>query len=203
MEANTLYYTFSAIPQVIGAIAAIIASFTHFRIATLRDYLIGDGKSVINRWGEVGYYLPDPIEDQKQKKRLRDSIDRRNIPKIKRVIFLLCENEIKDGYSRENRPTGLQYVYDRFCATENDISRLRQWTSYVILFSFTSIIVSIISLAMTDNIMAATYCSLKYIVLWVNVLLFITSLITSFYVVHLGLIWKTAHEADMVSKDAG
>jgi len=199
MENNTLYYTFSAIPQVIGAIAAIIAAFSFFRIANLREYLIGDGKSVLNRWGEKGYCLQDPKENKKQQKRLLDAIDRRNILEIKNVILQLRNNEIRAGYSKNDRPHGLQYIYDRFCGNEGHIAKLKRWTLYVIALSFSTIIVSIISLGMTDAIISATCPSLKYWILWLTVALFIVSLILTFRLMHLGLSERTVHEADKQS----
>lgn len=199
MKADTLYYTFSAMPQVIGAIAAIIVAFTHLRIANLREYLIGDGMSVLSRWGEPGYMLPNLAENEKQRKRLQDAIGRRSIPRIKDVIFLLCENEKNEGHSKDDRPTGLQYVYERFYGTDSHIIQLKRWTSYVIALSFISIIASIVSLASTDAIISATCCSLKYFVLWLNVALFIASLILAFYVLCRGLFGKTVHESERQS----
>jgi hypothetical protein len=196
MEANTLYYTLSAMPQVIGAIAAIIIAFSNFRITNLRGYLIGDARSVLDRWGDPGYKLPDDKEDEKQHKRLRDAIGRRLIPRIKDVISLLCENEKNEGYSKKDRPTGLQYVYERFCNTDRHLADLKRWTLIVIALSFISIIASIVSLASTDEIISSTCCSLKYYVLWLNVALFAASLILAFYVLWRGLFGKTAHESE-------
>ncbi len=44
---NTLYYFFTTIAQVLAAIAALIAVVVHFRISALRDFLVGDGESVL------------------------------------------------------------------------------------------------------------------------------------------------------------
>ena len=200
MNSNTLYYTLSAMPQVIGAIAAILATFTFFRIVNLREYLVGDGKSVLNRWGDTGYCFPNPQENLKQKKRLIDAIDRRNIPEIKDIIFRLQEIEKKQGLSKKDRPTGLQYVYeDRFCGTERHIVNLKRWIFFVVALTFITIIVSIISLAFTDSIISATCPDLKYWVLGLNVILFIVSLIVSFYLMFLGFSEKTVHETDRQS----
>jgi membrane glycosyltransferase len=197
MNPNTLYYTLSAMPQVIGAIGAILATFTFFRIANLREYLVGDGKSVLNRWDETGYCFPDPQENLRQKKRLIDAIARRSIPEIKNVIFRLQEIEKKEGFTKKDRPTGLQYVYeDRFCGTERHIINLRRWILFVVALTFVTIIVSIVSLALTDNIISATSSDLKYWVLGLNVFLFIVSLICSFYLMLLGFSEKTVHETD-------
>jgi hypothetical protein len=77
MDANTLYYTFSTYAQVVSAIVAIIAAFVHFRIRAIEDLLIGHGQSVLNRWNEPGYRLPEKTIDR-QKKRLIDAIGRRS-----------------------------------------------------------------------------------------------------------------------------
>lgn len=201
MEADTLYYTLSAMPQVIGAIAAIVFAFTHLRIANLREYLIGDGALVLNRWGEPGYtLLPDEDEDKKQRERLRDAIDRRSLPEIKHVIFLLYENEKSEGHSKKDRPTGLQFVYeDRFCGTYSQITHLKRWTSFFIALAFASIIASIVSLAWTDAIVSVSYYGFKYIVLWLNVAIFIASLALAYIVVRLGLSEKTVHESERQS----
>jgi hypothetical protein len=194
MEANTLYYTLSAMPQVIGAVAAIIIAFSNLRIANLREYLIGDGRSVLDRWEarEPGYTLPK--DGEKQRKRLRDALHRRIIPEIKQVIFLLSENEKNEDHPKKEKPAGLQYVYKRFLETDRHIADLKLWTLIVIAFSFFSIIASIVSLASTDAIISSAYCGLKNIVLWLNVALFAASLILSFYVLWRGLFGKTAHE---------
>lgn len=197
---NTLYYTFSAIPQVLGAIAAVIAAFIHFRIANLREYLIGDGKSVLHRWGNHGYKLDDQHENQKQEKRLRDAIDRKSIPGIKDIILLLRDNEINQGYTKLDRPTGLQYLYeDRFCPTDCHIKMLNIITVVFIAFSFFTIIVSIVSLAMTASIDSITHHNLMCWILWGNVILFIASLIFAFSVICIGLVRKSVHEKEIPS----
>lgn len=54
-DATTLYYVFSTIPQVLAAVVAFIGAFVIVRIQDLNTYLIGDGQSALNRWGDVGY----------------------------------------------------------------------------------------------------------------------------------------------------
>lgn len=201
MQDNTLYYTFSAIPQVIGAISAIIATFIHFRITNFREFLIGDGRSVLERWGDPGYSFPEPVEDMKQKKRLQDAIHRRNVPRVKRVIRLLSELEQTSGYSKQDRPTGLQYVYERFSRTEAQMHQLQRWTLYVIGTSFISILASIVCLAMTDAILAWRCVSLPVISVIVNVILFAISLSLAFYLIYLGFSERSLHEAGPESTD--
>ncbi len=83
---------------------------------------------------------------------------------------------------------------DRFCVTERHIVKLKRWIVVVVALTFITIIVSIISLALTDNIISATCSDLKYWVLRLNVILFIISLIVSFYLMLLGFSEKTVHE---------
>lgn len=44
---TTLYFYFSTLAQVLAAIVALIAVIIHFRISSLRDILIGDGKAIL------------------------------------------------------------------------------------------------------------------------------------------------------------
>lgn len=197
MHSNTLYYTFNAMPQVLAAIAAIIGAFTHFRINNLKEYLIGDGKSVLSRWGEIGYKFPNEQDNEKQKKRMIDAVERKSIPEIKDVIRLLRDIEKNEGYSKKDRPGGLQYLYeDRFCGTESHIKKLKERTIYIIGFSFITIILSIVSLGLIDIIVSSTCIYVKYTVLWINMLFFILSLIFAFCLIRLGFSERTVHETD-------
>jgi hypothetical protein len=126
MDADTLYYTLSTIPQVIAASTAILAAFTFVRLNTMKDLLIGDGKSVIDRYhkGEYkdfnvkGLYID----------RLNDAINRRTIIGIKEVIDEFRAKEIGKNLTKQERPTGFQFVYDRFCSTENRYKKMITWT---------------------------------------------------------------------------
>ena len=196
METNTLYYTFSTIPQVLGAIAAIMGAFSHFRINTLKQYLVGDGQAILNRWGDPGYEFPDPNEDTKQKKRLEDAIARNNVKEIKHVIFLLRNIERDDGYTRKKRPKGLQYIYeDRFCGTEEHIQNLKAWTLHAITLSFLTIVISILSLSLTEILSVP---NISLISLAVNVFLCLLSLAMCFWSIRLGFMEKTLHERERV-----
>jgi len=197
MESTTLYYAFSAMPQVIGTIAAIMATFTFFRISNLHEYLIGDGRSVLSRQDEIGYKFPDLNEHQLQYGRMRDAVDRKSVPEIKNVISRLQELEKAQGHTRQTRPNGLQYLYEeRFCGTEKHINRLKKWATAVVALSFLSIASSIISLALIDLIMSSECTRLKYIILWLNVIIFVASLVLAFYLLYLALYVKTVHEID-------
>lgn len=187
MNMDSIYYTLSAIPQIIGTIAAILTTFALFRVKYLKEYLIGDGQAVLNRWEDKGYKLPDPKEDNRQKKRLIDAIARKSILEIKEVIFELKKNEDKEGHSTEDRRFGLNNVYNVFCTIEKHIEQLIKKIMCVVIISFITIIASIVSLAITHTICLAKYFCF---VLWINVFLFILSLSLTLLLVINGLSMK-------------
>lgn len=192
IESNTLYYTFSTIPQVLGAFVALLAVFVHFRLVILQDYLVGDGKSILNRLGNTGVTL-----DDMQQKRLKDAVDRKNIYEIKAIIKLLSDNEKEEGFTKQQRPTGLQYAFeDRFCGTEIQIQNLKNNTLITCAVALVTIALSLISLSLTDLLLICNYYSI--ISLIVNMLLALATLILSFKVIYQGLIEKTLHETDRI-----
>ena len=194
METNTLYYTFSTIPQVLGAMVAILAAFVHFRIIRLQDYLIGDGEAVLHRWGETGYIFDEKL-NEKYKKRLIDAIHRKNIFEIKEVIRKLRDIEIEEGYTRSDRPTGLQYSYeDRFLATLKRIKNLKTWTLIVSGLAIVTITSSLLCLALVDKIIVGC-CSGQFSIFF-NLFLTILTLVVTFYVLFMGLTDNTKYECD-------
>ena len=210
MQPNVFYYVLSAIPQILAAIAAILWAFIHFRINTLTTYLVGDGQSVLYRWGDTGYkflkkvkdkakdkkdkYEYDQEEDIKQHKRMKDAVARRSRYGIGNVISLLSDIEKKQGYTKKERPRGLQYLYeDRFLQTNNLIDRLGKWTFWLIRCSFITITLSIFTLLFIDKIIS---CNKGHVVLSINMILFVLSLILAYYLIHLSFLEKAAHEKD-------
>jgi len=178
MDSNTLYYTFSVIPQVTGTIAGITIAFIQILIVNLREHLIGDGQSVLYRWGKPGYSLPEP-ENQKQNKKLKDAIARKNISEIKSVISKLADNEKKEGHSLEDRPTGLINLFDRFSEKEDKINQIKKISWKVFIFSLITIITSILSLATTHLIYSNIFSYYGFLIL--NVILFIGSLFLTLF----------------------
>jgi hypothetical protein len=190
MEADTLYYTFSTIPQVLGALVAILAAFVHFRIIRLQEYLIGDGKAAINRWQTLGFRL-----SEKQKKRLIDAVDRKNIYEIKDVLRKLSDKEKREGLTKIDRPTGQQYVYeDRFCGTFNRIKTLKISTIIASGFAIFTITSSLICLSLIDQIIKG--CSTTHLTIIINLSLSVITLAISFYILYMGLTDNTKHETD-------
>lgn len=190
IDENTLYYTFSTIPQILGAMTALLVAFVHFRLLRLEDYLIGDGQSIINRIGDKGVIL-----NKQQEKRLVDAVARKNIYEIKAVLKGLSEKEKEEGYTKAQRPTGLQYCFeDRFCGTLGKISDLKKLTLISTGVAMFTIIFSLGSLSIVDCIRKSTICSKLFLIF--NVSLTIITLILAFWVIYKGLVGKTLHETD-------
>jgi hypothetical protein len=184
MDSNTFYYTLSTIPQVLAALVALVAVFVQFRLQLLRDHLIGHGKSVLNRSENPNYGLQGQKDRNMQLARLRDSIDRRSIQDIKRVIERFAEHEETEGHTTVDLPTGFQYLRDRYAKTVSLVASLRTWTVATIGASFLTILVSIIGLMFADSIIGA---GSGFAILCVDGVLAIGTLIPIGILIYLGL----------------
>jgi len=187
MDTNTLYYTFSTIPQILAAAIAILAAFMHFRLISIKDLLIGDGKSAQDRLGQKGYILNDKYSD-----RLRDGINRKSIGEVKEVLNKLAKTEKEENYTKNNRPTGLQYLYeDRFCRTERHYNFLR--ISSLITFGVVSftLIISLICLSQVDCLI-----QMDNYIFWtnLNIGLFCLSIGLIFFLVIISSLQNTTYE---------
>lgn len=110
MQLNTLYYRFSSLSQVTAALAAVASAVAFFRIGQLHDYMIGDGHSMIRRWGHTGLKL-DQQNDDRKFSGLEDREDRRSLHDLEEVFFDFVEQEEKQVHGIQNRPAALQYIY--------------------------------------------------------------------------------------------
>lgn len=150
MTDNTLYYLFSTIPQILVAVVALVGVFVFYRDSQLKEFLVGEGKAALTRIQrkEKGYVLNDFYIN-----RLSDSIDRKNVHEIGKVLEILKNKEIEEGFTKEERPTGLQYVYeDRFMDTRNRLNKLKKQTKFFIIFSIIEISVSLVMISLVDQI---------------------------------------------------
>ncbi len=130
-----------------------------------------------------------------QEKRLIDAVPRKNIYEIKDVIRRLRDIEIDEGFTKTDRPLGLQYLYeDRFCKTLNRIKTLKKSTLFASGFAILTIACSLICLSLVDTILL--YHCAEVITLIGNLFLTMTTLVISFYVLYMGLIDNTVHETD-------
>ena len=188
IDSNTMYYTFSSIPQILGVLIAVLVAFVHFRITRLEDYLVGDGQATYNRLGEIGFILT-----KREQKRLLDAIGRKNIYESKNVLKKLSEIEKKEGHTKETRKTGLQVIYeDRFCGTLDQIDRLKKLTLKAVGLATFTIILSLLSLGLVDLILKCNCFPMVSLI--INIILTIITVVLSYLVIYQGLIKKTLHE---------
>jgi len=87
IDSDTLYYTFSTIPQVLAALIAVLAAFVHFKIVRLQEYIIGNAKSLYENWDKYDYWFKDNERGDRTKEQLADAINRKSIYDIEYVIF--------------------------------------------------------------------------------------------------------------------
>jgi len=182
LSENTYLYTFSTIPQVLGATAAILAGFIQFKINRLNDTLIGFGRAAQERLGSTGYKLDDKISG-----RLRDGLFRKRIVEIENVLKLLSIQEMKAGFTKITRPNGLQAVYeDRFCKALNYKTKIQTTTRQTLKLSIFTIVLSVSLMPFADLFENNIIIGLTSLIL--AVLLFIFSLIKSYQLMKEGLV---------------
>ena len=168
MTTTTLYYFFSTTAQVMAAISALLAVFTHFKINGIKVFLVGDDKAVFERMSakESGYDL-----EQNHKRyfdRLRDALFRNSILGIKEVIEILAKNEMDKGKTIETNPRGLQYLEKRFTERISQMNKIKSLTKKAIIFATFSIFASIISIVFVEKIInncSLTCCLIIFILL--------------------------------------
>jgi hypothetical protein len=144
---TTLYYYFSTLAQVLAAIVALIAVIIHFRISSLRDFLIGDGKAILRSVEQriQGYDL-----NAKLKNRLRDSVGRNDIGGIKSVLKHLAEKEKDEGIDIEQRQRGLQFIYNSFVVTEEQIDQMTSVSKKAFTWALSTALLSVIAILFID-----------------------------------------------------
>lgn len=163
MTNTTLYYFFSTIAQVLAAISALLAVFTHFKINEIREFLVGDGKATYERMKlkEPGYELPTNYKIYLD--RLRDSIGRKSILGILQVIQVLAKYELDQNKTIETKPRGLQYLERGFNYRMLQIKNIKSLTKKSLIFAFTAILAALVSLIFVENI--KDMCVLKLIII--------------------------------------
>jgi len=187
MDNDTFYYTLSTIPQVLAAVSAVIAAFIHFRLRDIQNLLIGEGQTAYDRRENPGYCLNNTYTQ-----RLRDAINRKNIHEIDEVLRILRDQEYDEGYTKKDRPTGLQFIYeDKFCKTEKYYRQIKKWALIIIAFIIFVILSSSFSLANTDIIYNN---NLNNLVLKSNIYLFSLAIFASLGLVIGSFAHKTVYE---------
>ena len=67
-------------------------------------------------------------------------------------LLILKDNEVKEGYSREDRPLGLQHLYEKFTRLKSDLIKSKTSIVNVTKLSFITIILSLFILTLVDFI---------------------------------------------------
>ncbi|HTB31468.1 MAG TPA: hypothetical protein VK808_05540 [Bacteroidia bacterium] len=185
MEPTTLYYFYSTTAQVLAAISGLLAVFTFFKIAEVKELLIGDGMAALNRWEEKEDGYP-PFEDNiKDFKRLRDAVGRKSIEEIKKVIKILAEYEIQKGRSLDAYPNGFQSLEIRYKKKIAQIDEIKSLTKDAIAFAFFSIVTSLISIILVEKLIYAF--PMNWIIIIFIILVTFLSMLFTIQAIFLGL----------------
>jgi hypothetical protein len=150
MSPSTLYYLFSTVAQVLAATSALLAVIVQFKINEIKEFLVGDGISTLERMNnkEKGYDLD--VNYKKYHDRLRDSVSRKSLIGILEVITVLSDAAQKRNETLKSNPRGLHYLELRYRQRLDQISKIKFYTKTSIASSFATIIASIILLSLVD-----------------------------------------------------
>lgn len=164
---TTLYYFFSTTAQVIAAAVALIAVLVQFRILALRDFLVGDGKSIVDGKDDnrEGY----EILNKRNYNRLKDSVSRKDIDGIKEVLTQLSNSEKDGGFTIELRPRGFQWLLTHFESTEKQIDEMSKTSKRSFIFAFLTSFYSIIALLFVEMIINNSCC--LYLLIGISIIL--------------------------------
>ncbi len=175
MDDTGLYYFFSTVAQVLAAVSALLAVFSHFKIREISDFLVGDGQSIYERMTikEKGY---EPPNDNTYG-RIRDAVGRRSIPDIHEVITLFANSQNVQSETR-----GFTYLQKRFERRVQQIKDIKSMSLLSVLIAFVGILASLIFIAFVDQM-----CHCYYWPVGLMMLLVLVFLILSFRGVYLGL----------------
>jgi hypothetical protein len=186
MEPTTLYYFFTANLQVLAAILALLAVFTHLTINEIKDLLIEDGRAILKRWEEreTGY-PPNVMNGINYFKRLEDDIGRGSFSGISDIIKKLAEFERLNGRSLDIAPRGFQYLEDSYMKKISKISKIKSLIKYAIKFAFISIGISLISIIFVEKLIK--YCSINWFIISLIILVTFLSMLFTIRAIFRGL----------------
>ncbi|MDZ7660746.1 hypothetical protein [Fodinibius sp.] len=92
--------------------------------------------------------------------RLRDAVDRNDIGGIKRIVKRLAKREKEKGISKEDNPTGLQYVCDNFIETEKQIKDMIWTSKHAFIWALITSLYSVLAISLIDLI-ETNLCKVK------------------------------------------
>jgi hypothetical protein len=185
MTTTTLYYFFSTTAQVMAAISALLAVFTHFKINGIKVFLVGDGKATFERMSnkEYGYELEPNYK--KYIDRLRDALFRESLLGIQEVIEILSKDEQDKGKTIESNPRGLKYLEKRFKERILQMNKIKCLTTKAIVFAIIAIFSSIISIVFVEYIICN--CALIWSIIIFILIVIMFSMVFTIQGVYYGL----------------
>jgi len=197
LHAETLYWVFSTIPQVLAALVGILAAFAHFRIVRLHELLLQEAYVPSENWESYGF---NKLIKEKEKfnpnpQMLKNAIKFKNFTRIEEVFEALLKryekHESKDiAPSKENEGI-IRDIHRRYKRTSRKIEHLRWITFSTAGAAIFAIFISLISLSYVEP--DKIYCITNVLPLLSFVFTMI-SLGGAVWIVYLGLIEKADQE---------
>lgn len=205
MEPNSIYYAFSAIPQVLAGAIALFGVFILFKVEEINKQLIGFGKSLLIEFDRdiktkslarekaksEGKMNSEPsLEDKVNKgfdylllrSRLEKAIDRFDLSEedgVKKHIDHFIK-VLKEG--KEQEMESLESLSINYGKKEKHKNSLINWTIFTIGFSVFIIIGSIVILPFTKSIIQSKILSTWIFI--IGIILFSLNLIILVYVIY-------------------
>lgn len=148
MDMDPFLYFFSASAQVLAAISALLAVLSQFKLNELREFLVGDGVTILSRWDSERYdyhsianYLDRPTRTQN---RLRDSCERKNVERIYESILELKVAQEKSQII--NNETGFNHVEQRYRLVMKQFFYLESSVRRIVVVGSIGILLSLLSI---------------------------------------------------------
>lgn len=175
MNTTALYYFFSTVAQVMAAISALLAIFTQFKITEIKDYLLGVGKAIFERIknNEEGH-TSNTVQNQLNN--IRDSVDRKSILGIRKVISALPDLENNWSMSilyPKSKIKGIYSISEKFDFYIEKLKSIKENTRISFILSFIVIIISLFSIIFTE--LMINYCLILYTIVFITLFLVIIS----------------------------
>ena len=142
---NQIYYTFSTIPQVLGAAIALLGVFCIYKIEQINSRLKGIGNAILIEFERSDYnYQKVYNEDQFLISRLKKSIERSDQIKLKETIDKIVSILNTDSFKKE-----IKLEFERI---EKQKLQLISQTKNAVLWSAITIILSVLILPFANLI---------------------------------------------------
>jgi hypothetical protein len=131
---NALYYTFSTIPQVLGAAIALLAVFVLNKISGIQAEIFGIGKTLLLEFDRNNVFAKAVSEKNPNlRNRLEKAILRHDIEDLRTQL-----QEIISAYESPTLPVSLEFIDSRTEEKKSSITQMKEAlivTIAIILFS--------------------------------------------------------------------